>query len=584
LRHHRSKICRIRAAGDELLPRVNARVPVVANALVLTILMPHAHLRWRILLLVLAVACGFVLREVGRLATASGWASRGHVATAVAAALAGVALIACALGPAAWWQRSGNACHRLGRRFAAAPLVDDSKSGWLLIGLALSAFAALLVRYYPLQQAPWDDDQGAFLLTARDIHDAGGIGWLLPALFRGEFAEANRHPLYLALLSFRPTFEAGKMLSAAIGIVTLALTTAMTARRIGWLGAGLFCVLLATNYEFCFHATRVVCEIVIVLLSGVLWLWHVPVRQGTANVVGSLRDDDPTVESLTNSTQSDVGPSRQELSTGHGVPGLLWSMLAGALLGLLYLTKGTGLLLWAGYVVWLMLAWLRRVRDRTDARNRTLPTRQLVLRLGVVTAAFLLVSSPLLVRNLRRFDSPFYNINSLLLFADQYDDINRFLADGTTTREAARQFLAHHSAGDIVRREASGLVWETFIILRSLGPTPLDDSRVLFGLPLAGIALLTMLSRRSAADGLLVVWGVFLWTMFAWYVPIAASERFILPLLVPLLYRAAEGVVHAIAALRPSAAQLLPWAAAAWVAVWVVATYASEDLAARLGR
>jgi hypothetical protein len=504
--------------------------------------------------------------------------------TVAAAALAGIALIAVAVGPAAWWQRCESMIHRIHQRFAAAPLVDDSKTGWLLIGLALAAFAALLIRFFPLQQNPWDDDQGAFLLTARDIHNSGGIGWLLSALFRGEFTEANRHPLYLAFLSFRPTFDAAKVLSAAIGIVTLALTTAMTARRIGWLRAGVFGVLLATNYEFCFHATRVVCEIVIVLLSGLLWLWHVPVRKGTAKEGGSLRDPDPAGASLTVSDDCDAGPSRDlEQDPGHGVTGLLWPMLAGVLLGLLYLTKGTGLLLWAGYVLWLLFAWLWPAEDATMIGGRAARLRTLVLRTGIVTAAFLLVSSPLLVRNLRRYDSPFYNINSLLLFADQYDDINQFLADGTTTREAARQFFANHTASDIVHREVSGLVWETFIILRSLGPAPLDDSRVLFGLPLAGIAVLTMLSRRNAADGLFLVWGVILWLMFAWYVPIAASERFILPLLVPLLYLAAEGIVRTIGALRPAAAQLLPWAAAAWVAITVTAAFLSGTLAGRLG-
>jgi hypothetical protein len=563
---------------------VNARVPVVAIARSLTNLMPPSHLRFRIVSLLLAAGCGFVVREVWQHATGAGRFSGGLAATAVAAALVGVALIVGALGPAAWWQQCGNVVHGIRQRFAAAPLLDDLKTGWLLIGLALSASAVLLIRFYPLQEDPWDDDQGAFLLTARDIHDAGGIGWLLPALYGGEFAEANRHPLYLALLSFQPTFDAGKMLSVAIGIVSLLLMTMMTARRIGRLGAGIFCVLLATNFEFCFHATRVVCEVLIVLLSGMLWLWHAPVRQGTARVVGSLRDPDPTVGSLTEADQCGTGLSRLRVNgRGRGVTGLLWPMRAGALLGLLYLTKGTGLLLWAGYVLWLVLAWLRPATGAAIARSPAGPMRDLILRICAVTTAFLLVASPLLVRNMRRYDSPFYNVNSLLLFADQYDDVNRFLADGTTTREAARQFLATHTTGDIMRREVSGLVWETFIILRCLGPAPLDDSRVLFGLPLAGIAVLTMLSRRNAADGLFLVWGVILWLMFAWYVPIAASERFILPLLVPLLYLAAEGIVRTIGALRPAAAQLLPWAAAAWVAITVTAAFLSGTLAGRLG-
>ncbi len=263
--------------------------------------------------------------------------------------------------------------------------------------------------------------------------------------------------------------------------------------------------------------------------------------------------------------------------------GLLCAALAGALLGLLYLTKGTGLLLSGGYILWLVVAWLWYSPTSGDAVGPRRSMRRLVPHIGVVGIAFLLVASPLLVRNVRRYGSPFYNINSLLLFADQYDDINGFLADGTTTRDAARQFFANHTVSDVVRREISGLVWETFIILRSLGPAPLDDSRVLFGLPLAGIAVLTMLSRRNAADGLLLVWGVILWLMFAWYVPIAASERFILPLLVPLLYLAAEGIVRALGAMRPAAAQLLLWPAAVWTTVWVTATFLSRTLAERLG-
>jgi len=467
-----------------------------------------------------------------------------------------------------------------------------------MIGLAAAALVLVLIRYYPLQQDPWDDDQGAFLLTARDIHDAGGFGWLWSALFRGEFAEANRHPLFLALLSFRPTFEAGKFLSLGIAVVTLVLTTAMTARRIGWLGAGIFCMLLATNYEFCFHATRVVCEILIVFLSGVLWLWQVPTRRkdnGELNVVGSLGGRDPNattsgrddhhMEELSSAGKPPESSKVRNAAngSGHGVTGLLWAALAGGLLGLLYLTKGTGLLLFGGYILWLVAARFWSVPTSPDAVGRRQSRRYFLLRIGLVSVAFLLVSSPLLVRNVRRYDSPFYNINSLLLFADRYEDIDQYLGEGTTTREAARQFLEHHSVVDIVRREVSGLVWETFIILRSLGPTPLDDSRVLFGLPLAGIAVLTMLSRRSAADGLLLSWGAILWVMFAWYVPIAASERFILPLLVPLLYLASEGIVRAFGALPSAALRLLPWVVGVWVVVWVTATYLSATLGARLG-
>lgn len=201
----------------------------------------------------------------------------------------------------------------------------------------------------------------------------------------------------------------------------------------------------------------------------------------------------------------------------------------------------------------------------------------------VTACAFLAMSAPLLIRNVRRFGNPFYNINSLLLFADEYPEIETYLREGTTTGEAARQFFATHTVFDLARREVSGLVWETFLLLRSLGPAPLDDSRVLFGLPLAALALLTMLALRRPADGLLLIWGLLHWLVFAWYVPIAASERFLLPLLVPLLATAAVGLVRLAASLRAAAVAWLPWLALVWTAAWVAASYYSSTLAVRLG-
>ena len=71
--------------------------------------------------------------------------------------------------------------------------------------------------------------------------------------------------------------------------------------------------------------------------------------------------------------------------------------------------------------------------------------------------------------------------------------------------------------------------------------------------------------------------------MFAWYVPIAASERFILPLLVPLLSLASEGIARATGALRPGVIRLTPLVAGTWVAIWVTLTCVSGTLGERLG-
>jgi hypothetical protein len=508
--------------------------------------------------------CALVGREVLRHAEQTGRLSTGGLVTLSGAAVAGLLLVLAALAPAMWWMNGRARALRLLDGLRAADEWVASVGGGLLIISGGVGLAAMLAIFFPLQQDPWDDDQGAFLITAREVHDAGGVGWLLGALLRGEFAEANRHPLYLALLSFRPTFEGGKWLSAAIGVLSLVVLTRMMFRRHGALAAGLFCVLLATNYEFCFHATRVVCEVLIVLLSGVLWLLHVPVR--CANRAEVLDGPAPPAESAT----------------------LRQAAVAGALLGLLYLTKGTGLVLCGGYFAWqIARCWSAPRATSPDkpagVRTAGCTWKSAGLAMLVAACAFLAVSAPLLVRNVRRFGNPFYNINSLLLFADEYPEIERLLREGTTTGEAARQFFATHTVVDLVRREVSGLVWETFLLLRSLGPAPLDDSRVLFGLPLAALAALTMLALRRPADGLLLIWTVLHWLVFAWYVPIAASERFLLPLLVPLLAAAAVGLVRLAASVRAAAVAWLPWLALAWTAAWVAATYYSSTLAERLG-
>ena len=87
-------------------------------------------------------------------------------------------------------------------------------------------------------------------------------------------------------------------------------------------------------------------------------------------------------------------------------------------------------------------------------------------------------------------------------------------------------WLATHTVMDIVRREASGLVWR---LHHSAEPRPgaAGRMRVLFGLPLAILAAAWMAMRRSAADGLLLVWAIVCWIVFAWDAPIAAGERFI---------------------------------------------------------
>jgi hypothetical protein len=512
----------------------------------------------RILAALSAAACGMVLHEIMQLRNTG----ERSVGLTPAAGATGLALLACLMltfAPRRWWTRIRGVISSFQQRLQSAEVPLAVRTAVCLLAIAAVTCPLMLWRYLALPQDPWDDDQGAFLITASQIRDAGGVSWLYSALLSGEFPEANRHPLYLALLSLHPTLRGGQILSASIGVLGLLLLTIGLGRRQGWDVAGVFAVLLVTNAAFCRFSSTVVCDILMLVLGGAVWLIHVPRRKP--------EQDSVEVDSASHARSP--------------FPRWWAAFISGAALGLAWLTKGTGLILLIGYLLWIAATAVlrssavrrgRRQEGKPPANTHSRPLVHAGLCVTGVVIAFCVIGSPLLIRNVKRFGNPLYNINSMLLFTDHYDELEPLLEQGQTTGEAARAWLATHTMMDIVRREASGLVWESYIILRSLGPAPLDDARVLFGLPLALLAATWMAARRSAADGLLLVWGIVCWLVFAWYVPIAAGERFILPLLAPILGTAAEAIVR-LGRSSNDARRFCVISAAGWSLVWTGATW-----------
>ncbi len=364
------------------------------------------------------------------------------------------------------------------------------------------------------QDSPFDDDQGAFLITAREIHDHGGLTSLWNDLWSGRFEEANRHPLFLAIQSLHPTVDFGRGASCLLAIVTAGFALLIVWRRMGPLTAGVLAVLLGTNGAWLYHAPRVVCESLLTGLAGVAWL--VLSRESG---VGSREP----VELVAGSSGHPPSAIRQLPS----------SSLVGVLLGLAYLTKGTGLLLLGGtsLAFGVLAVWSRGERRRGIASFTAL------------ILAFVVTASPLLTRNLIRYGSATYNINSYLLWVDAYESPVA-MADRMTLQEARDAYLSTHSVTDLIEREATGLAWEAFIGLRTLGPAPWNDARVLFGLPLFALGLLGLCHTPRLPALVLILWTGIMWVMMAWYVPIAAGDRFMMPLLIPWLTLAANGLVR----------------------------------------
>ena len=426
-------------------------------------------------------------------------ASLGVVLVALTAVMLTVA-------PTAWFLRAAASLRQADEWLAKPHLEDWTREGVCLAALGVITFIAMAILEVPRQRSVDSNDQSAYLALADDIRESGGPLAILNQLYRGQWREANRHPLYPMLLSFVPTFAQGKWLSAGIGLLCLGSVTVLAARRFGWLVAGSAACLLSVNMAFCHSATLVTCEALLTWLSCLAWLSLLATR------------------SASDAANSDSGKR----------PAGYWPYLAaGAAIGLTQLTKGTGVLLFGGMLLW--LAWL--------AWRRWIGRREAVLVVAVASASFLLTTSPLIARNCQRFGSPFFNVNSYLLFADKFIPPEQ-LAEQKTVADAAHEYLRTHSFVDMARREATGLIWEGFIFLRMFGPTPLDDSRVFIGLPLVALALLGLRARHPSESTLLLCWTMPLILLFAWYIPIVASERFLLLILFPWLCYAAAGLVQ----------------------------------------
>lgn len=419
-----------------------------------------------------------------------------------AAALAGTVLVAGIWGtvaPAAWWDRRLEQCSGWLALWRQGVPCEHRGTGVVLSLAGLAGYLLLSGALLGRPDDPWDDDQGAFLHAAAQVHRDGGPWRLVADLYAGRFAEANRHPLYIGLLSVRPDADFGRRLSWGGGVLTLLVLTTVAWHRSGPLTAGLFALLLGTNMAFLTFSSRVVCDGLMVLWGGLVY-GLTPVAPGQN--------------------------MRQRV---------LRSALVGGVLGLAYLTKGTGLLLVVGWAAFSLCAG--------GGSQRARPWRARLAELCVMLLAWGVVASPLLVRNIVRYGSPAHNVNAYLLFADTYDE-SLLLAERQSVGEAARTYLRTHTGPQMIARGASGLVWESFILTRLLGPFPLDDARVLPGLVLGLLSVLSIVGSPRPEHVLLGAWLLVCVPLFGWYVPIAAGDRFPLPLLAPLLFEASRGLTR----------------------------------------
>lgn len=373
-------------------------------------------------------------------------------------------------------------------RWRAAKSLEIHSTAAIMGILAALLVQFALIRWTRESTSEPGDDQGDYLRVARLIQSQGGWTGLAKGIADGEWREDNRHPLYVALLAIEPTADRGRELSR-----WFALSTTLLASMAAWRSAGPFAGMLAafflaTNRAMIDAGSIVACETLYALLVVCCW-WCVRSE-------GSIR------------------------------PGL-----SGVWIGLAYLTKGSALLL--------------------------LPVSLVVLRkngwrsVALCAASFLVVAAPLLWRNQLVYANPFHGFNDKFLLADSYDDgIRRASHDasahgtvavaphenGLGPRSVAR-FWREKGFRGIAARSGNGILVESFVLLRSVGPWPFDSGRAVWGVAQWAMLLLLGLAVAPSRFGWSWVIGSFLLfgLSFAWYAPIATSDRFLVPLLAPAL-------------------------------------------------
>jgi hypothetical protein len=434
--------------------------------------------------------------------------------------------------------------------------------GVLLLSLAVASYAVIGFRFLQSNEAP-RADQLDYLSKAAEIRDGGGLVELSRQLWRGSYEKnkvdaGNRHPLYTAALSIRPDFETAKNLSFVMGLVTMGIFSWATVRRFGWLVGGVAAVLLATNSVFQQSASIVACEMMLVLWTLLAWF--------AIERLLAVRQDSrpPSAET----SAPGAGPVDNGKVAGGWI-GAAWRRHRGLVcqcasvggwLALAYLTKASAVFLLVGFLAWSLC--VRGLRSWS----------------WVAIISFAAISSPLLVRNARAFGDPLYSFNTRFLFADSFDQGLGRPFRGTWTE--ASDYLKTHSAGSIVHRGASGLAWEAFIFLRSLAPATLDKSRPLVGLVILMLAMLGTIHADRKTLALAAVWCAIFYLFFAWYVPIAAGDRFLAPIIPIVLLFAARGTTILIASRTPAspdrASQAVRYAAILWCLAVTVLSFKSQ--------
>jgi hypothetical protein len=343
-----------------------------------------------------------------------------------------------------------------------------------------------------------DSDEPGYFNEACWIAEHGGPVGFAGACLRGSYPFDARHPLVQVLASpwAHRSLEAVRPMRAvhvALSVAALA-GVFLLGRRIAGPHAALFLTaLLALTVNWYAKSRVLTAEPVIYALFFAAWA----------------------------------------LTAGAVTPRWRWFM-AGLMVGLAYLAKGTAMLILFAFPVawaaWGLMEWRRRRAEPETVRRAWRP---MLLKSALpFLAGFLLLGGLLLARNTVRYGNPLSNINDRLIWLDSWTDHVLLFQDDLKDAPSLGGYLRTHSAKQIDSRVAYGLQKET---PRFLGGLAADQEfgRAVFGLTLvASVAIMLagvwrVIRARASWTGvytlslLAVGFG-----LFTWHAQITFASRF----------------------------------------------------------
>jgi len=350
----------------------------------------------------------------------------------------------------------------------------------LLLILVTVLFLSLSSTYFARNERATSDEV-AYLARAIEIKEHGGLSGFVRDIFTGQYLEANRHPLYILVLSLFARrdlffFPLAKMISLLLGLGVVFVTYFVMKRHFGVIAGALAAIFISLDQAFYEASGKVACETLLVLFA--ILTWHFCTK-----------------------------------------PKPNWA-LAGVFSGLAYLTKASGLFLFLAILISLIVVQKWRV-FKEEA-------------LWWVLAAFLLVAFPLLWRNSLVFKNPLYNKNQTAMWLDDWQDSYR--PEYRTNPPHLISYFQGHSTNEAVARMHRGLATETFVLLRASGAVKIGLWGMVLSLMVILFAGLRIMGddnkfRRSFTLTAVVI----LFLPLAWFAHIAPADRYILPI-VPILF------------------------------------------------